>query len=117
MAFHPDVEAMLAAGRALGEQLAAVHAAAFDDLRVRRAAEREPNLLPEINGYGVLTDLWMDGIVGRYTAPQIESLFTEAMGRCYAVLDQRRMEAASAVVPEELMAALTDGSPEGTWGL
>ncbi|EUA17515.1 hypothetical protein I553_10573 [Mycobacterium xenopi 4042] len=62
-AFHPDVERFLARGRELGEMLGRVHAAAFEDLRVRRAAPDEPNLMPEIDGYGALTDLWMEGIV------------------------------------------------------
>ncbi|EUA17458.1 hypothetical protein I552_0659 [Mycobacterium xenopi 3993] len=86
MAFHPDVERFLARGRELGEMLGRVHAAAFEDLRVRRAAPEEPNLIPEIDGYGALTDLWMEGIVGRYRPAQIEQLFMSAMRECYEVL-------------------------------
>ncbi len=55
MAFHPEVEAFLAQGRALGDALERVQSAAFDDLRVRRSTPNEPNLLPEIDGYGALS--------------------------------------------------------------
>ncbi|ORW05010.1 hypothetical protein [Mycobacterium kyorinense] len=100
MAFHPDVERFLARGRELGEMLGRVHAAAFEDLRVRRAAPDEPNLMPEIDGYGALTDLWMEGIVGRYSPAQIEQLFMSALRECYEVLGERREAAARAAVPE-----------------
>lgn len=100
MAFHPQVEAFLARGRELGEMLGKVQAAAFEDLRVRRAAPEEPNLMPEIDGYGALTDLFMEGIVGRYTPHQIETLFMSAMNECYEVLNERRQEAARAAIPD-----------------
>ena len=100
MAFHPEVERFLARGRELGAMLGRVHAAAFDDLRVRRAAPEEPNLIPEIDGYGALKDVWMEGIVDRYSAAQIEQLFMSAMQECYAVLGERREAAARAAVPD-----------------
>lgn len=106
MALHPDVEKFLREGRELGEMLGALRAAAFDDLRVRRACPDEPNLLPEIDGYGALTDLWMEGIVERYTPAEIERIFMAAIAECYAVLEDRRNAAASAVVPEDRKAEL-----------
>jgi hypothetical protein len=106
--FHPDVEAFLAQGRALGDVLERVQAAAFDDLRVRRSAPDEPNLLPEIDGYGALTDLWMEGIVGTYKAAQIEHLFMAAVSECYAVLGDRRTDAARAAVPDEIRETFGD---------
>jgi hypothetical protein len=116
VAYHPDVEAILARGQQLGDSLAKLEAALFSDLRVRRSAPREPNLLPEIDGYGALTDLWMDGIVGRYSAPEIERLFLDALGECYGALGDRRSEAAYAVVDEDLLAAVSDVSDEQMWG-
>lgn len=108
MAFHPDVEAVLERGRHLADLLSKVKEAAFDDRRVRRSAEREPNLLPEINGYGALTDLWMEGIVGRYTAPEIERIFMEAMSNCYEALGDPLAEAVRALGDDELLAPLTE---------
>lgn len=108
MGFHPDVEAFLAKGAALGEMLERVQAAAFDDLRVRRAGSTEPNLLPEIDGYGALTSLWMDGIVGTYKAAEIEHIFMSAIAECYAVLGDRRADAAQSAVPDELRPSLGD---------
>ena len=108
MAFHPDVEAFLAQGRALGDALERVQSAAFDDLRVRRSTPNEPNLLPEIDGYGALTDLWMEGIVGAYKATEIEAIFMAAVAECYAVLGDRRTDAARTAIPDELRAVFGD---------
>ena len=108
MAFHPDVEAFLAQGRALGDALERVQSAAFDDLRVRRSTPDEPNLLPEIDGYGALTDLWMEGIVGQYKATEIENIFMAAVAECYAVLGDRRTDAARSAIPDELRAVFGD---------
>ena len=108
MGFHPDVEAFLAQGRALGNALERVQSAAFDDLRVRRSAPNEPNLLPEIDGYGSLTDLWMEGIVGQYKAAEIESIFMAAVAECYAVLGDRRTDAARSAIPDDLRAIFGD---------
>jgi len=106
--FHPDVEAFLAQGRALGDVLERVQAAAFDDLRVRRSASDEPNLLPEIDGYGALTDLWMEGIVGTYKAAEIEHIFLAALAECYAVLGERRSDAARSAVPDSIRSSFGD---------
>jgi hypothetical protein len=100
VAFHPDVERFLARGRELGEMLGKVRAAGFDDLRVRRAAPDEPDLMPEIDGYGALTDVWMDGIVERYGPSQIERLFMSAIAECYRVLGDRRDSAVRSAVPD-----------------
>jgi hypothetical protein len=108
VAFHPDVVAFLARGAELGEMLERVQAAAFDDLRVRRAGADEPNLLPEIDGYGALTSLWMEGIVGRYKAREIEHIFMAAVAECYAVLGDRRSDAARSAVPDSLRSSLGD---------
>ncbi len=100
MAFDPAVEQFLAEGRRLGEVLGRMKAAMYDDLRVRRAAPDEPNVMPEVDGYGVLTDLYLEGIVGRYTASQIETLVMSGLQECYEVLDERRAAAADEAVPE-----------------
>ncbi len=116
MDYHPAVAAVLARGQQLGDSMAKLEAAVFTDLRVRRSAPREPNLLPEIDGYGTLTGLWMDGIVGRYSAAEIEKLFLDAMAECYAAVGDRRAEAAHAVIDVDLLAALTDQSDDQMWG-
>lgn len=116
MPYHPDVEAVLAQGRQLGERMAKLEAALFTDLRVRRSAPGEPNVLPEIDGYGALTDLWMEGIVGRYSAPEVEQLVMSALGECYAVLGDRCTAAALEVVDEDFLASVADLSDEQMWG-
>lgn len=100
MAFDPAVERFLAEGRRLGEVLGKMQAAMYDDLRVRRAAPDEPNIMPEVDGYGELTDLYLEGIVGRYTADQIGNLIMSGLNECYEVLDSRRAAAAGEAVPE-----------------
>ncbi|CAN3131945.1 hypothetical protein ACNUDN_29090 [Mycobacterium sp. smrl_JER01] len=100
MSFHPAVESFLAKSRELGSVLGKVQSAMYDDLRVRRAAPEEPNVMPEIDGYGALTDLYLDGIVGRYSARQIEDLVMSGLQECYAAIDERRLEAVREAVPE-----------------
>ena len=101
MPFHPEVERFLERSRELGEILGKVHAAAFDDLRVRRAAPNEPDVMPEVDGYGTLTSLFFgEGVCQRYTPSELEKLFMSAMRECYAVLGDRRREAAEGAVPD-----------------
>jgi hypothetical protein len=101
MAFHPEVERFLAQGRELGEMIRKVQASAFDDLRVRRAAPEEADVMPEVDGHGALKSLFFgEGICQRYTPTQVEDLFMSAMQECYAVLGDRRREAAQAAVPD-----------------
>jgi hypothetical protein len=100
VSFHPAVESFLAKSRELGSVLGKVQSAMYDDLRVRRAAPDEPNVMPEIDGYGALTDLYLDGIVGRYSARQIEGLVMSGLQECYAAIDERRLEAVREAVPE-----------------
>lgn len=97
MPFHPEVERWLERSRHLGEMLSKAQAAAFDDLRVRRAAPNEPDVMPEVDGYETLTSLFLgEGICQRYTPSELEKLFMSAMRECYAVLGDRRREAAKA---------------------
>lgn len=101
MPFHPEVERFLEQGRRLGEIMGKVQAAAFDDLRVRRAAPNEPDVMPEVDGYGTLKSLFLgEGVCQRYTPSELEKLFMSAMRECYAVLGDRRLEAAEAAVPD-----------------
>jgi 2-methylcitrate dehydratase PrpD len=50
----------------------------------------------------------MDGIVGRYSAPEIERLFLDAVGECYAALGDRRTDAVHAVVDDRIDEASAD---------
>jgi hypothetical protein len=101
VAFHPDVERFLSESRRLSEAIGAIQSAAFDDLRVRRASPDEPDVMPEIDGWGALTGLYLgEGIVNRYRPAQIEELFMSALRECYAVLGDRRSQAAQAAAPD-----------------
>lgn len=101
MALHPDVEQFLEDSRRLSEAMGAIKAAAFDDLRVRRAAPEEPDVMPEIDGWGAMTDLYLgEGIVDRYRAAQLEALVMSGLRECYAVVRDRRSQAAHEAAPE-----------------
>ena len=101
MAFHPEVEKFLARSQQLSQALEAVERAAFDDLRVRRAAPNEPDVMPEVDGWGELKSLYLgEGVVDRYNAHEVEQLVMSGLSECYAVLDDRRREAASKAAPE-----------------
>lgn len=105
--FHPEVERYLVLGREIGDMMAKAQAAMFDDLRVRRAAPDEPDVMPEVDGYGALRNLFFgEGVCQRYTPAQLEGLFMSAMRECYAVLGDRRREAAEAAVPADFVIRL-----------
>ncbi|UQX13435.1 hypothetical protein [Candidatus Mycobacterium methanotrophicum] len=101
MAFHPQVEQFLADSKRLSDALGAIEAAAFDNLRVRRAAPDEPEVMPEIDGWGALTDVYLgEGVVQRYRAEELGELVMSGVRECYAVLEDRRREAAHAAAPD-----------------
>ena len=101
MAFHPAVEQFLADSRRLSEALGAIHSAAFNDLRVRRAAPDEPEVMPEIDGWGALTDVYLgEGVVQRYGAGELGEVIMSGLRECYAVLEDRRREAARKAAPD-----------------
>ncbi len=111
MAFHPEVEKFLARSQQLSQALEAVERAAFDDLRVRRAAPNEPDVMPEVDGWGELKSLYLgEGVVDRYNAHEVEQLVMSGLSECYAVLDDRRREAASKAAMDRLLKALVGES-------
>lgn len=100
MAYHPAVAEYLAQSERLSDALRAAQAAMFDDLRVRRAAPSEPDVMPEIDGYGALTNLFLgEGVADRYRPAELEALVMDGLRECYAVWEERREEAARAAVP------------------
>lgn len=101
MAFHPDVERFLTESRRLSDTIGAIQTAAFDGLRVRRAAPDDPDVMPEVDGWGELKDLYLgDGVVDRYRPAQLERVILSALQECYAVLGERRSAAAHDAVPD-----------------
>lgn len=86
MAYHPAVAEYLAQSERLSDALRAAQAAMFDDLRVRRAAPSEPDVMPEIDGYGALTNLFLgEGVADRYRPAELEALVMDGLRECYAV--------------------------------
>lgn len=119
MAYHPAVTEWLAQSARLSEALRAAQAAMFEDLRVRRGAPSEPDVMPEIDGYGALTSLYLgEGIADRYRPAELEALVMDGLRECYAVWEERRNEAAQAAVPDwaELEAWFSPQSQQGASG-
>lgn len=101
MSFDPMVEQFLAESRRLSEALGAVEAAAFTDLRVRRAAPNESDVMPEVDGWGTPSDVYFgEGVLERYSAEELQQLIMAGLHECYEVLDDRRREAARLAAPE-----------------
>lgn len=101
MEYHPDVAEYLAQSARLSEALASAKAAMYEDLRVRRAAPTEPDVMPEIDGYGELKSLFLgEGVATRYTPTELQDLVKAGLEECYAVLEERRNEAAQTAVPD-----------------
>lgn len=101
MEYHPAVAEYLAQSARLSEALQSAKAAMYEDLRVRRAAPTEPDVMPEIDGYGEVKSLFLgEGVAARYTPPELQGLVKAGLDECYAVLEERRNEAAQAAVPD-----------------
>ncbi|EIU51586.1 MULTISPECIES: hypothetical protein [Mycobacteriaceae] len=114
MAYHPAVEEWLAKSQRLGEAIGAVQDAAFNNLRVRRAAPSDPDVMPEVDGWGTVTDVYLgEGVTQRYSASQLGEVIMAGLRECYAVLNDRRKEAAREAAPE-LDTELWFGSAETT---
>lgn len=95
MAYHPAVEEWLAKSQRLGDAIGAVQDAAFNNLRVRRAAPDDPDVMPEVDGWGTVTDVYLgEGVTQRYSASQLGDVIMAGLRECYAVLNDRRREAA-----------------------
>lgn len=101
MAYHPAVEEWLAKSQRLGDAIGAVQDAAFNNLRVRRAAPDDPDVMPEVDGWGTVTDVYLgEGVTQRYSASQLGDVIMAGLRECYAVLNDRRREAAREAAPE-----------------
>lgn len=123
MAYHPAVEEWLAKSQRLGDAIGAVQDAAFNNLRVRRAAPDDPDVMPEVDGWGTVTDVYLgEGVTQRYSASQLGDVIMAGLRECYAVLNDRRREAAREAAPEldtelwfgsaDTSAAAADGSDD-----
>lgn len=101
MAYHPAVEQFLAESQRLRDALGAVEDAAFNNLRVRRAAPNDPDVMPEVDGWGAVTDVYLgEGVTQRYSASQLGELIMAGLHECYGVLNDRRRDAARAAAAE-----------------
>ncbi|MBS1691251.1 MAG: hypothetical protein JST91_03410 [Actinobacteria bacterium] len=101
MAYDPAVEHFLAESQRLSDAIGAVEDAAFNNLRVRRAAPNDPDVMPEVDGWGTVTDVYLgEGVTQRYSAAQLGDVIMAGLHECYAVLNDRRREAARDAAPD-----------------